>query len=285
MFEELRDAQNQVDSLSAVFRALRHAPRAQEALYALTSGLPPVSRFFLDPPRRGDSALLRQLAQATPGPDTGVLQFDNDPGSRGGYSVYVPESYDSTAALPLVMALHGGNGHGRSFLWSWLRDALTYGAILVAPTSIGHTWAITGSDSHTPNLARILDQIRARWTIDPARLLLTGMSDGGTFAYVSGMEPASPFTHLAPTSAAFHPILTQFADPDRLVGLPIHITHGALNWMFPVSMARQARDALIMAGSDVTYREVDDLGHTYPREVNADILAWLQSAKAQSRPV
>ena len=276
-FEELRQALGYPDSLGAVYRALRHAPRAQEALYPLAPGLPPISRFFLDPPRRSDDALVRQLAQGASVPDTGVQHFDNDPGSRGGFSLYVPESYDPNVALPVVMALHGGSGHGRSFLWSWLRDARTYGAILVAPTSIGRTWAITGSDPDTPNLARILDHIRTRWTVDPARLLLAGMSDGGTFAYVSGMEPASPFTHLAPTAAAFHPMLTQFADPDRLVGLPIHITHGVLDWMFPVSMAREARDALSQAGAQVTYREIDDLSHTYPRELNAEILAWLRA--------
>jgi phospholipase/carboxylesterase len=26
----------------------------------------------------------------------------------------------------------------------------------------------------------------------------------------------------------------------------------------------------------VTYREIDDLAHTYPREVNAAILSWLK---------
>jgi len=29
----------------------------------------------------------------------------------------------------------------------------------------------------------------------------------------------------------------------------------------------------------VTYREIDDLSHTYPREINPAILAWLGSAR------
>ena len=48
--------------------------------------------------------------------------------------------------------------------------------------------------------------------------------------------------------------------------------------MFPVQVARQAREALSMAGATVTYREIDDLSHTYPREINAAILDWLQTA-------
>ena len=277
-FQELRAVPDEADGLGAAYRALRHLPRAQEALYSLASGMPPISRYVLDPPCRDEAHLLGSLAQAEPSPDTGILHFDNEPGTRGGYSVYVPETYVPGVALPLVMALHGGSGHGRGFLWSWLRDARTYGTILVAPTSMGRTWAISGEDPDTPNLSAILDRVRARWPVDPGRILLAGMSDGGTFAYVSGLETASPFTHLAPTAAAFHPMLTGFADPDRMAGLPIHITHGTLDWMFPVTMAREARAALSAAGARVAYREIDDLSHTWPRELNADVLRWLNTA-------
>ena len=120
--------------------------------------------------------------------------------------------------------------------------------------------------------------MRAGWNIDPTRLLFTGMSDGGTFAYVSGLEKGSPFTHLAPVSAAFHPFLAEMADPDRLRGLPIHITHGALDWMFEIGMARQAQAALTAAGGAVVYREIADLSHCYPREINAAILTWLEGS-------
>lgn len=274
-FAELRAAPDAPDGLTAVFRALRHLPRAQEALYPLAAGLPPVSRYFLEPGLRADADLARRLGKPPARDDVGVLHFDNAPDSRGGFSAYVPEYYDPDVAWPLVVALHGGSGNGRAFLWSWLRDARGLGAILVAPTAIGRTWAIQGEDPDTPNLARLLAYVRGRWNIDPSRLLLTGMSDGGTFSYVSGLEPASPFTHLAPVSAAFHPMMAAYADRERIAGLPIHIVHGARDWMFPVGMAREARDALAAAGAAVTYVEIDDLSHTYPREANAEILGWL----------
>jgi phospholipase/carboxylesterase len=132
-----------------------------------------------------------------------------------------------------------------------------------------------GNDTDTPNLARILDTVRSRWNVDPKRMLLTGMSDGGTFCYVTGFESTSPFTHLAPVAATFHPLMAEIADADRLRGLPVHIVHGRLDWMFPVQVARQTRDALFAAGANVTYRELDDLSHTYPREMNPEILKWL----------
>ncbi|MFH0302188.1 phospholipase [Bradyrhizobium sp. 31Argb] len=273
-YRGLRAVQDGNGDLVSVFRALRYTPRALEALYPLATRLPPVNEFFTDPALRGDAELLARLAEPA-GATTGILHDGNEPGSRGGFSLYVPEHYTPDRAWPLVMALHGGSGNGRGFLWSWLRDARSRGAILVSPTALGSTWALMGDDIDTPNLVRILDFVRSRWTIDEKRMLMTGMSDGGTFCYVSGLGSASPFTHLAPVAATFHPLMAEMADAERLRGLPIHIVHGTLDWMFPVQVARQTQQALSAAGAAVTYRELDDLSHTYPREMNAVILEWL----------
>ena len=117
-----------------------------------------------------DADLLARLAQPA-NENTGIFHDHNEPGSRGGFSLYVPEYYTPDRAWPLVMALHGGSGNGRGFLWSWLRDARSHGAILVAPTATGlpkqSTWALMGDDTDTPNLVRILESVQARWNIDP----------------------------------------------------------------------------------------------------------------------
>jgi phospholipase/carboxylesterase len=273
-FAGLRAVQHGHGDLVGVFRALRYAPRAMEALYPLAARFPPVSDFFLDSSIRDDDDLKARLAQP-PSDDTGVMHDHNEPGSRGGFSLYVPEYYTPDRGWPLVMAMHGGSGNGRNFLWSWLRDARSFGAILVAPTATGPTWALMGEDADTPNLSRILEAVRARWNVDRKRMLLTGMSDGGTFCYVSGLDSASPFTHLAPVASTFHPLMAEMADAERLRGLPIFLVHGRLDWMFPVQVARHTAHALSAAGADVTYRELDDLSHTYPREINAELLRWL----------
>jgi phospholipase/carboxylesterase len=274
-FAGLRKVERGDGDLVAVFRALRHSARAQEALYPLAEKFPPVSDFFLDPSLREDADFNARFEQPA-ARDSGVFHHDNEAGSRGGFSLYVPEYYTPDRAWPLVMALHGGSGNGRGFLWSWLRDARSFGAILIAPTAIGSTWALMGDDPDTPNLLRILDAVRSRYAIDEQRLLLTGMSDGGTFSYVSGLAALSPFTHLAPIAATFHPLMAEMADAERLRELPVFIVHGRLDWMFPVQVARQTRDLLVAAGARVTYRELDDLSHCYPREMNAEILTWLR---------
>src|SRR5262249_34588589 len=171
-FDGLRAVQNGHGDLGSVLRALRYSPRAQEALYPLVAKLPPVSQFFTEPSLREDTALAEQLAKSNE--NTGIIHVNNEPGSRGGYSMHVPEYYTPDRRWPLVMALHGGSGNGRGFLWSWLREARSLGAILIAPTATGPTWALMGDDTDSPNLWRILEDVRTRWNIDPARLLMTG---------------------------------------------------------------------------------------------------------------
>ncbi|MBN8982760.1 MAG: phospholipase [Rhizobiales bacterium] len=278
-FDELGAAFAHGD-LRATYKALRHAPRAQEALYLHAASYPAINRFFVDHALRDNAEVLARCAQQKHDGETGVLHFENDTGARGGFSLYVPEYYTPDRKWPLVIALHGGSGHGRGFLWSWLRDARSYGAILMSPTSTGPTWALLGDDTDTPNINRMIEAVQSRWSIDPARILMTGMSDGGTFCYVSGLDAASRATHLGPVSAAFHPMLASMADADRLRGLPIFMAHGALDWMFPVELAQQAQQYLTASGADVIYREIDDLSHTYPREINAPMLAWLRGVDA-----
>jgi phospholipase/carboxylesterase len=73
--------------------------------------------------------------------------------------------------------------------------------------------------------------------------------------------------------------MAQMADAERLRGLPVYLVHGRLDWMFPVEGARQTQRLLSAAGAEVTYRELDDLSHCYPREINADILGWLRGMR------
>ena len=56
-FDGLRAVERGQGDLVSVFRALRHSPRAQEALYPLIAKLPPVSEFFTEPSLSVDECL------------------------------------------------------------------------------------------------------------------------------------------------------------------------------------------------------------------------------------
>jgi len=262
-----------------LYRALRRAATIQETLYPLAPMLEPVSRFFLEPARRDDDALVERLRGAALREDearVGVLHSRNERADRGGFSLYVPETWDGGTAMPLVVVLHGGSGHGRDFLWSWLRDGRSRGVLVAAPTARDRTWSIMGGeDVDAAPLAAMVESVASRYPVDRSRVLLTGMSDGGTYALLCGLGEGMPFTHLAPVCGVLHPFLLANGGIGRARGKPIYQVNGALDWMFPVQAAWMARDTLTAAGARLVYREIEDLSHTYPRDENPRILDWL----------
>jgi len=265
----LRAASEADNPMQAVSRAMRQYSRALEALAGLAETVPEVGWYFLEPRFREQPRRL-----APPHPDSGVFHFNNETNQRGGFSIIVPPGYDSTRPAPVVMALHGGSGHGRLFLWNWFAEARSRDMIVIAPTAIGRTWSLMEPEIDSQNLRAILDRVRGRWNVDSDHLLLMGMSDGGTFTLLSGLDDDSPFTHVAPVAASFHPMLLAMTSPRRLTGLPIHLTHGAQDWMFPIDVARTAHRALAAAGAAITYREIADLSHAYPRDGQSEVLDW-----------
>jgi phospholipase/carboxylesterase len=264
-----------------LYRALRRLARVQETLYPLAPVLEPVSRWFLEPSRRADDALVARLRDAALREDdlrTGVLHANNERDTRGGFSLYVPETWDGHAAMPLVVALHGGSGHGRDFLWSWVREARTRGVLVLSPTSRDRTWSIMGGeDVDADALVRMVDFVGERYAVDRSRVLLTGMSDGGTYTFLCGLREGMPFTHLAPACGVLHPALFVNRGIERARDRPIYLIHGALDWMFPIQTSRMAQQALLSVGAKLVYREIDDLSHTYPRDENPAILEWLSA--------
>ena len=265
------------------FQSLRPLNRAHEIAYALSSRVEEVSRHFLGPSRSGDQPFLERLSSV---PDAaaergdvrrGLIHAKNGRAERGGYSLYVPEYYSPDIAWPLVVALHGGSGHGADFLWSWLREARSFGFLLAAPTSQGRTWSLRAPSVDAVPLNRMLADISERYRVDTGHILLNGISDGGTFSMLLAIAKQTPFTHFAPVASAIHVLLNSRGEVEAPVaGLPIYLVHGGRDWMFPVAKARLAADGLRRAGANLTYREIEELSHNYPRDENARMLEWFQ---------
>ena len=267
------------EAVARVLASFRSQCRALEQLYPLRMALPPLGRYFVEPAFHEHLAAL----DPDPTPERVGLHVAGDaaePDARGGFSLYVPEWIDASTPRPLVVALHGGSGHGRDFLWTWLREARGRGFLLLAPTSQGGTWSLDAPLVDARRLASMIDWVSERWPVDRARVLLTGLSDGATFTLLAGLADSAPFSALAPVSGVLHPAALGRGGFERARGRRIYLAHGALDWLFPVALARLARDELERAGAALVYREIDDLSHTYPREENDRILGWFDPSLA-----
>jgi phospholipase/carboxylesterase len=262
-----------------LLKAMRELSQALESFYRVHR-LPPLSRFFVEAPWHG------RLQELDPPPTdeftVGIhhVGAGEERSPRGGFSLYIPERYDGSRALPLVVALHGGSGNGRDFLWTWLREARGRQFALLAPTARGSTWSLMGPDHDLAGLYSMIDWVGERWRLDMEHVLLTGLSDGATYSLIAGLREDSPFTALAPISGVLHPAVLAGGGMNHVAGRRIYLVHGALDWMFPVDVARMARDELTKAGADLVYRELEDLSHTYPREENDRILSWFDPSLA-----
>lgn len=262
-----------LEAAPRILQALSQACRAQEALYPLRVALDPVARFFTEPSLHGQLEALEP--EPPPGVRVGLMAAQGGADGRGGFHLYVPERYRPERAWPLVVALHGAYGSGADFVWSWLREARSRGFLVLAPTSRGATWPLAGGDVEGPALRRRVEQVQARWRVDPDRILLAGLSDGGSYALRCGMAEDSPAGHVACVAGVLPPGWAAGEPAARSPRRRVLLVHGALDWVFPVALARAARDSLSAAGADVTYREIPDLSHTWPREENDRILRWL----------
>jgi phospholipase/carboxylesterase len=270
------------EATARVLGSLSRHRRAQATLYSLRAVLPALGAYFVEPALRG------RAASFDPEPPAelrvGLMEAPGASGDRGGFSLYVPEWCDGKAPWPLVVALHGGSGHGRDFLWSWLREARGRGVLLLSPTSLGSTWSLDAPALDASRLASMVEFVAQRWPVDRARILLTGLSDGATFTLLAGLLEGAPYTALAPVSGVLHPANVGNGNLGRARGRRIHLSHGALDWLFPIALARLARDELAGAGADLVYHEIEDLSHTYPRDENDRILSWFDPALALSGP-
>ena len=117
------------EATARILGAMHRHARAQAALFPLRFALPPVHQYFLEPALREVQPVATPPPSGEDAPRVGLLNAHNDVGERGGFSLYVPESY-SGAPLPLMIALHGGGGHGGDFLYTWPREV---GASRIAP--------------------------------------------------------------------------------------------------------------------------------------------------------
>lgn len=259
---------------AGVLAAMRDHARAQETLYPLRQALPPLGQYFAEPALHEDAGVLDPEPPDPAGVGLHRTGDGNDGEGRGGFSLYVPERYRGERAWPLVVALHGGSGSGRDFVWTWLREARSRGFLLLSPTSRASTWALDRPAAEAPALGQMVEFVCRRWNVDRQRILLTGLSDGATFTLLAGLAENAPYTALAPVSGVLHPANFALGNLERARARRVYLVHGALDWLFPVRVARAARDVLAEAGAELVYREIEDLSHTYPREENARILDW-----------
>jgi phospholipase/carboxylesterase len=253
-----------LDSLRAYCRGLYE-------LYELRDQLPLIAAHFLMP---GAQAPVNAASGAVA---TGFIQRKRND-DRSDYTLYIPEDYSPDRALPLIVALHGGYGQGSEYVWTWLRPARSRGYAILAPKSSGNTWDMTVPSIDTRSVLRMFGEVTREYSIDRDRVYLSGLSDGGIFTYILGLEQSQLFRGLAPVAGALHHAVDRMLREGRGKDTPIFVVHGVHDFIFPVTFTRQTCNLLKEIGYDLTYEELPEWGHAFPYSINERlVLPWFES--------
>lgn len=143
--------------------------------------------------------------------------------------------------VPLVIALHGGGGNAKTMTPRWLDTARREGFAVAFPGGVGRTanmgtwnaegccgYAMTSSSDDIAFIAAMIDDISRTHRIDPARIYVTGLSNGGMLTYRIGAALAPRIAAIAVVSGAMFG-----GEPAPSTPLPVLIMHGAQDDIVP----------------------------------------------------
>ena len=147
---------------------------------------------------------------------------------------------------------------------------------VMAPTSIDDTWSLfqVELDLHAilENLTELTNTIP-----EPSAILLTGMSDGATYALQLGLKRPDLFPNVAAFSGMLDPSLLA-EPPSPSNNQHIYWLHGHRDTMFPFELANESVAALKTKGLDVVLDEQAGLGHSFASSRVPATLDWFQAA-------
>lgn len=108
--------------------------------------------------------------------------------------------------------------------------------------------------------------------IDPNRIYVVGMSNGGYFAHLVGKERSETVAAMASHSGALG--LQTLGGIKARRKFPVLIIHGDRDRILPVAWARENRDKYRKEGHEVTYIELKGQGHMWATRDNINETIW-----------
>ena len=189
--------------------------------------------------------------------------------------VFVPSSYDSATASPLLVLLHGSGGNGEGMLRSWSRFAEEHGYLLLAPTDpeSGQGYAFTQRERDEGLQA--LRWMRLHYNVDENQVHLHGVSRGGHMAWDLGVRHSDQFASLVPAIGGPTWVISQGRNNMRLVenlaGTPLRQLQGSQDDARLLRNLRSSFERIRAAGNDdAMLIEFPELGHSF----RTDTVDW-----------
>jgi hypothetical protein len=206
----------------------------------------------------------------------GVVQASYRPGSNGTgeyfYTLDVPEGYDPARQYQVRVQLHGGVGRIEANTPPGSGTGSGLGGRLPGTEQIyvmPYAWrdAPWWSERQVDNLRAILDVVKRTYNVDENRVVLSGVSDGGTGAYYTAMRETTPFASFLPLNGFIAVLKNETADadgdlfPNNLLAKPLFIVNGGRDPIYPTSVVDPYVEHLKRGGVELIYRPQPNAAH------------------------
>lgn len=193
------------------------------------------------------------------------------------YRLFVPTSVDLARPAPLVVAFHAMLIDNKDVMPRYTRlneAAQRHGFVIAYPNAIGAVWGLLPERS-AADIAffdALLKHLSLTYLIDPERVYVLGMSNGGYFAQLLARERSTTIAAAASHSGLLG--LESFGGVNAARKFPVLIVHGTLDLIFPYRLVRENADKYRREGHEVEYIEVPGLAHAWATDVNVNEQIW-----------
>lgn len=196
---------------------------------------------------------------------------------HGHYFHYIPPLLDRTKPSPALVFLHGSGGNFKAYIWLLSRVADQTGCTVIAPTFGLGNWEKRGAYDTITAAIRDAGKHAA---IDPERIHLMGLSNGGKGVCLAESQPGPKFRSLILLSAVFHNQIKPAELAQRLKPRPVLVISGGNDDRVPWDYVSGYAAKLKAGGLDVETRlfEQDDhfLFFRQRDKVLEEIAKWLR---------
>lgn len=193
------------------------------------------------------------------------------------YRLFVPTSVDLARPAPLVVAFHAMLIDSKDVMPTYTRlneTARRHGFVIAYPNAIGGIWGLL-PDRVAADIAffdALLKHLSVTYRIDPDRVYVLGMSNGGYFAQLLARERSTTIAAAASHSGLLG--LQALGGVNAARKFPVLIVHGTLDLIFPYPLARENANKYRREGHEVKYVEVPGLAHAWATDANVNEQIW-----------
>ena len=222
--------------------------------------------------------------------NNGQHSFSSEKANRN-YLLFLPAAYgnDPSQKWPLIIFLHGSGTRGNNI------DNLMYEAL---PQILGFTpdfpfivlspqltndseedyWT---REKVVASLFALLEEVQEKYSVDPERIYLTGVSIGGNGVWEIGLSYPDRFAALVPVMG-FYGDTASVEVPDNICDLkevPIWAFHGVKDHIVPLWVEEDLVNALKACGGNAQMTVYPDGDHDISGQAyeNQDLYTWLLS--------